>query len=81
MARMLLEEIKPWINPTLFQKMEESKQVRKNILESEEFKELGGWYLDEDGNLRHPLIESEGDGKKSVSEAPYEPSFGPTPEG
>jgi hypothetical protein len=78
-ARMLLEEIKPWINPLMWKKMEESKEVRKNILESEDFKDLGGWYLDEEGNLKHPLIDDDAGKEKRPTEE-YHPSFGPAPE-
>lgn len=79
-ARAILEEIKPWINPMMWQKIEESKHVKKNVLESDEFKELGGWYLDEEGNLKHPLIDDDAGKGNKPAEAPYEPSFGPAPE-
>jgi hypothetical protein len=73
------EIIQPWLNPVLWKKIQERNQVRKNILESDEFRELGGWYMDENGKMHHPLMEDDPVKPEKKDEKPFEPSFGPMP--
>ena len=76
-----MDELRPWLQPRIWAKMKEGeKSVRKNILEDEQFSE--GYYIDEGGMVRHPLIDHIKSQKKSQDKdnggkvvRPDQPSF------
>jgi hypothetical protein len=86
-----MEAIQPWINPQLWNEMKKLENARPNILDSKEL--MGddtrehGFYVGEDGELHHPLIDAVRDREKKAQEGKPErdnpqfsqPSFRPLP--
>ena len=86
-----MEALQPWLNPQMWNEMKKMDNARPNILDSAELQgddtRDHGFYVGEDGELHHPMIDSVRNREKKSVEAkgevagvkPREPSFRPLP--